>query len=315
VVAFARLLGQVGVDERVRSWLAPLMIFGTWLLPYGIVSNNHGISAMLVAVLINALLQVRSEGVTNARVIALGGALGVLAAIELLPLVSFVPLTVAYLATHGLSAMGWLRFSAACALPLLVQSIFNVRITGDVIPAGFHHELLSYDGSAFDASSLSGTLKFTSSGAAADYAWTALFAGKGFFTFSPLLLLSLIAAITTWRWWARARGVQLVMVGSIILSLGASIVTTNNYGGEAVGFRHAVYLAPAFLVLLLPWLAATSAMRSLVIGAAALSALSMVLFAVRQPWSALTLSNAAIGSWDQYLPLVGKVVSGNLFNP
>jgi hypothetical protein len=52
-----------------------------------------------------------------------------------------------------------------------------------------------------------------------------------------------------------------------------------------------------------------------VIGAASVSAVLMLLFAVRQPWSVLTLSKAPIGTWDQYVPIVGKIVSGNLFNP
>ena len=39
------------------------------------------------------------------------------------------------------------------------------------------------------------------------------------------------------------------------MSLAAAILTTNNFGGGAVGFRHATYLAPAMLVFLLPWIA------------------------------------------------------------
>jgi drug/metabolite transporter superfamily protein YnfA len=319
VVVTARILEWAGVAPPGRDLLAALLIFGTWLLPYGISSNNHSVSALLVAVLSHLLLKFDST-ISAAGAAAVGLVLGLLVAIEILPLVSFLPLTIVYLAARRLLGVReWFAFAAGLAVPLIAHAILNVRITGDVIPAGFHHELFAYPGSVFDTTTLTGTIKYDSIGGAFHYAWTSLFAGKGFFTFAPLLLAGLIAGLSSWQWWARARGVQLVLLGSIALSLAVAILTTNNYGGEAVGFRHAAYLSPAFIVLLLPWLVESGegkpGRRTVVTAIAVVSVALMLVFAVRQPWSVLMLTKAPIGTWGEYVPIIAKVVRGDLFNP
>ena len=319
IVVMAKILERGGVAAQGRDLLAALLTFGTWLLPYGIVSNNHGVSALLVAALIWQLLASEGKPVTRVTAASIGLILGLLVAIELLPLVSFAPLTLVYLAWRRLDARSWGALAVGMAVPLGAHALLNVRITGDVIPAGFHHELFDYPGSVFDPSTLTGTIKYDSIQGVAHYAWTAMVSENGFLVFAPLLLAALAAGAVSWRWWARMRGVQLVVLGSIALSLGAAILTTNNYGGEAVGFRHAVYLAPAFLTLLLPWLDDGPHRRPrgrvVVETVAAMSVFLMLVFAVRQPWSVLTLERAPIGTWDQYLPIVAKIVRGDLFNP
>lgn len=320
VVVFSKILGLAGVLPPRRDLWAVLLPFGTWLLPYALVPNNHGVSGLLLAVLTLQLLRVEWQGMTRARALAIGGVLGLLVGVELLPLVSFVPVTIIYLATRrDLAMRDWLALAGGLILPLLAHAIVNVRITGDVIPAGFHHELFDYPGSVFDQASLTGTIKFDSWRAAMDYMWTSLVAGKGFFTFAPLCLVGLAAGLIEWRWWLRARGVQLVLLAGAALSLGAALLTTNNFGGEAVGFRHAVYLAPAFLTLLLPWIVdgpRPSRLRSYgVIGVAAVSIVLLLTFAVRQPWSTLSWSTTRVGSWDEYLPIVARIVRNDLFKP
>jgi hypothetical protein len=320
MILFARLLALAGALPPYRDWLAALLILGTWLLPYGLVSNNHGISGLLLMLLAYLLLLIAWQGVTDRRAIAIGAVLGLLVTIELLPIVSFVPLALIYVGAQGGVRVRTMSIVAIGAiLPLVAHAVINIRITGDVIPAGFHHELFNYPGTFFDGSSLSGGLKHGGVGEVAAYAWASLFGGKGFFTFAPVLLLAAIAGVARWRWWSRARGVHLVLGGGILLSLAASLLTTNNYGGEAVGFRHAAYLSPAFLVLLTPWIVdATRGVRSArytVIAVAAVSCMLMLLLAVRNPWKPLSLQTATIGTWDEYLPIVAKVVRGDLFNP
>lgn len=166
---------------------------------------------------------------------------------------------------------------------------------------------------------LTGTIKYDSAGAAAGYAWASLVAGKGYFAFAPIPALGVIAAVASWRWWGRARGVHLILIGGTLLSLAASIVTTNNFGGAAVGFRHATYLAPAMLTLLLPWLAEPSAaarLRTVVVPViAAMSMVLMIVFASPRPWAPLAVDRAAGGTWSDYVPLLSRLLAGQLFAP
>ena len=317
VVVFHKILDLGGVAPPARDVYAVLLPFGTWLLPYGLVANNHGISGLLLAITIYLLLKIEWHGATINRVLGAGLALGLLSAIELLPLVSFLPLAIVYfLRRRDLDLRMWLALAAAVGIPLVAQAAANVSITGDVIPAGFHHELFNYPGSAFDDSTLSGRIKYDSLGAAAGYAWASLVAGKGYFTFAPILALGVIAAVASWRWWARARGVYLVLIGGTLVSLIASIVTTNNFGGGAVGFRHATYLAPAMLTLLLPWLAGPARpLKMAVTVVAVLSMVSMIVFASPKPWSPLTVDRAAVGQWSDYVPLPARLIDGRLLEP
>jgi hypothetical protein len=319
VVIFAQILALGGVTSPLREWLAVLLPGGTWLLPYGLVSNNHGISGLLVAWLSYLLLTVEWRGMTDRRAAGIGLCLGLLTAFEIVPIVSFVPSTMIFLACRrDVTRRGWLLCGVTLAAPLLAHAVINVGITGDVIPAGFHHELFNYPGSAFTDASLSGDIKYGSWIELQRYAWTALFAGKGFFTFAPIALLGIGVGLFSWRWWQRARGTQLVLLGSILLSLGAALVTSNLYGGEAVGFRHGAYLMPACLTLLLPWLTPRDARRwqmHCVVTVAAASAVMMLVLACRNPWTEMTLSNAAIGTPREYMPIVARALRGDLLSP
>lgn len=320
VVVFSRLLSLAGIPPPWRDLHAVLWAFGTWLLPYGLVTNGHGISGLLLAVVVYLLLRIEWHGVTGQRLLTLGGALGAVAAIELLPLVSFVPLTLTYLATRGdMTMTQWRTFAACLVAPLVIQALINLQITGDVIPAGFHHELFLYPGSAFDASSLTGTLKFDSASAFFTYAWTALVAGRGYFTFAPLLLLAMIAGVVEWRWWwARARGVYVVLFVGTFLSLGAALVTSNQYGGESVGFRFATYLAPAMLTLLLPWMSQSATRRlapRAVLVAGLASVIAMLLFAAPKPWSVLEVEHPRLYGMEDHAPVVIKMMRGELLSP
>jgi hypothetical protein len=312
-VVLHRALGFAGVLSPGREVYAMTLPLGTWLLPYGLVVNSHGISALLLAAAAYSLLVIEVRGATALRGAMLGLALGTVTAIEILPLVAFVPLAIVVLVRCGATAAGRLSFAAGLLLPLMVHAAANLRITGDIIPGGFHHEMFRYPGTAFEERDLTGTVKYDSLADAAAYAWQAMVAGKGYFTFAPILAIGLIAGTIEWTWWARARGTHLFLFAGTLISLSLSLITTNNFGGEAVGFRHATYLAPALLMLVLPWIAKTRSLKqTIAAGAAALSLLSMVLFASPRPWSVLTLSSAQFGAASDYTPILARIINGEL---
>ena len=318
VVVIAGILELASGGALLNSALPIWLVLGTWLLPYGLVANNHVVSGCLLAMLSWLLLESEWRAATRRGALAIGGVLGLLSAIEVLPLVSFLPVTVIYLMSRRrFDASGWALFALGLTAPLLAHALINFQITGDVIPAGFHTELFTFEGTGFDAGSLTGSLKHHSLRDVSMYAWRSLFAGKGFFIFAPLCLAGLICGLVEWRWWlSRAAGVYAVLLSGTAISVFIAVLTTNNFGGSSVGFRHAVYLSPAFIVLLLPWLVGNAPRRRAAVTAIAVaSTISMSVFAARAPWSGLTVFEARIGSWDEYVPLAGHIVHGDLFIP
>jgi len=104
------------------------------------------------------------------------------------------------------------------------------------------------------------------------------------------------------------------MLGGTIISLTASLLMTNNFGGSASGFRHATYLAAPLIVLTLPIFlsrlpVARVAARSL-IGVALASAAILFVIVVPQPWYPYRFppENPALLAWDRYVPAVAQVV-------
>lgn len=316
VIVLDSVFALVAIPAGARAFYALVLPLGTWLFPYGAVSDNHGIAALLLAFALYQLLAIELRGGSVRRCWLLGGALGFLSAIEILPLVSYVPLVAVYVARREdlhhrpkLVALG-----IAFLLPLLAHAAINVPITGDVIPAGFHFELFNYPGSPFDASSLSGDLKIRPVAELIGYANQAMFTRKGFFTLAPVMGLGLLVGVLGWNWWRRFRSVRLVLIAGTMASLAVSLLTTNNFGGVAVGFRHATYLTPAFLILLLPVLtgrrslarAASVAIGVITAGSAAL----LLVYAVRWPWEDLIFPlSKPLGPWQSYIPVVGHVLT------
>jgi len=293
VLLLERTFRLVGLQPIVRVALALLLPLGTWLLPFAVVPNNHGIAAALLAWVAYLLVALRQQQPTAWRGLQLGLAAGLLAVVEVVPALAFLPFIALYvLARPELRRRNVLLATiAGLALPLLLHVAVNVPITGDVVPGGFHTELFQYPGSVFDPTTLSGSLHHTTLDGFLSYAREALFTGRAYFTFAPVLLIGLVTGVLGWRWWRRMRGVQLVLLLGSLTSLGISLLTTNNYGGLAVGFRHAVYLAPACLVLLVPLFAARQPLARAAAAATAAvaiaSALVLLQLAVPMPWSNL----------------------------
>jgi hypothetical protein len=315
VVLFDRLLGLTNVPSR-RRWIYALVLpLGTWLLPYAIVSNNHGISAMLLALVAYLLLLISMDGATSRRAGWLGAALGLMAAIEVVPLITLVPLVCLFVASRPdmRAPRPFSVFAIGVLAPLGAHAMLNLPLTGDLLPGGFHAELFNYPGSNFTSETLSGHFNHESIGGFADYAWRALIAEKGYFTFAPILIAGLAVGFIEQKWWGRARAAYLVLLWASVASLAVSLLMTNNFGGVAVGFRHVVFICPALLALLaaaLMNLQRRDRVALLMVDVVAgLSLASMLFFAVPKPWAELTLRHdPAIPTWRSYVPVLGYVV-------
>ena len=131
VLVFADILAMASVGPPFKYALAVLLPLGTWLLPYGLVTNNHGISGLLMTALIWLLLKVEWQGATRSRAFAIGAVLGLVAGIEILPIVSFVPVTSIYLLSRrGIDARARWLFATGVATLHVALTTFRARARG-----------------------------------------------------------------------------------------------------------------------------------------------------------------------------------------
>lgn len=316
IVLFDLILRGAGVGSPIALVSAFLLPLGSWMLPYGLVTNNHEVAGFLIALLAYLLLEIDAGEVTIRRAALTGATLGLLITVEVLPIISFVPIAMIVLllnpATRARPILA--SWAAGLVIPLVLHAIITIPQTGDVIPGGFHSELFNYEGSRFTTATLSGNMNHASFAAFIDYSWRALFTEKGYFTFAPTLLAGLIVGACGWRAWRRARGVHCVLLGGAVLSLAASLLMTNNFGGFAAGFRHATYLAPALLLLLLPVFtgqsAAAAVARVTLLAVSVVSMVTFILIMAPRPFFPYEFPPATpvVSDWDKYIPVVAHTV-------
>jgi hypothetical protein len=326
VVLFDRLLSLAGMVSRWRAVYALLLPAGTWLLPYALVTNNHGISALLTASIAYLLLSISMYGGTTRRALMLGTSLGLITAIEVVPLVSFVPFASLFVVSRAemRRPLPLALFAMGLLVPLIAHAALNVPLTGDLRPGGFHAELFDYQGSRFTSETLTGQFNHDSIGEFADYSWRALVSERSYFTFAPVLLIGLVAGLFGQRRWGLNGGAYLVLLWGSVYSLVATLLMTNNLGGAAVGFRHAVFICPSLLALLLPILGELAppkrgegeprgtlrVARTMVGVVAALSAVALLMLAVPRPWSQLRLlaPETPPTTWRNYVPVIAYAI-------
>ena len=326
VVVFDRLLSLVGFVSRWRRAFAFLLPASTWLLPYALVTNNHGISALLTASMAYLLLSISMHGGTTRRAWLLGMSLGVITAIEVVPLVSFVPFASLFVVSRAdmRRPLPLALFAIGLLVPLVAHAALNVPLTGDLRPGGFHAELFDYEGSKFTSETLTGQLNHDSIGEFAGYSWRALVSERSYLTFAPVLLIGLVAGVVAQRRWGVNAGAYLVLFWGSVYSLLATLLMTNNLGGAAVGYRHAVFICPSLLALVLPILGEPAApalgdhesrgtprAAGTIVGVvAALSMIALLVLAVPRPWSQLPLlsTEAPSPTWRSYVPVIAYVV-------
>jgi MFS family permease len=221
--AYAR---RRGIDARWAAAVALGTALATPLFPYATLLMLHVPSAML---LLFAL--------TGRRDAAAGFAAGAATAMNYLCL----PAILAFAPRRGRAGAGW--FFAGAALPLIALAIYQRICFGGFLANSIARE----DARFLSHRALFGIIKLPS----AEAAWGITFSPyRGFFFFSPLLLLAFAGA---WVWFRRGeRRGELAAVAFVALVFFAFNVTFNGWeAGFGVGARYLVPLIPLFGLVLL----------------------------------------------------------------
>ena len=183
LLCLGRLMRVAGASTRDTAWLLAAAAFGTLVLPYSLVLNQHGAAAGFV---IAALLQVQRGRYTWA-----GALLGLATAVDLTAL--FFGLAVLLPVARAGALTGVVRYGVG-ALPALVAHFgINHAIVGDFMPLGLHFEAFQYAQSPFLLMELTADVDSGGPMSLLSYAWGATFGASGLFSHHPVLLLAVTA--------------------------------------------------------------------------------------------------------------------------
>ncbi len=287
VASFYATLGRFA--ELGSPWRALLTVglgAGTLLFSFSTTLNNHTVAAALLFAACLAALDGR--GLTS------GFAVGLAAAIDLLPGAGLAPVFAWMLLRRRSAAAGW-RFAAGCAVCLGIAGAANAATHGSLLPAKLVPGAVDLSAQAGPAA---GGVVLPDSPL---YPLEILFGGHGLFAVSPLLLwgawgLALACRrssaappfgppgdVTLWR--ALALGLAAQFAGHAAIA-GA-------FGGWSYGYRYLLPIQPLLLLLAPAALAGVRSRR---------------LFAAVLPVSILF---AALGAYNPWPPAYEQKSAGH----
>lgn len=289
VASFFAVLGRFpALGPGWRGLLTVALGAGTLLFTYSTTLNNHTVAAaLLFAACIAALA---------GRGFASGSAVGLAAAVDLLPGLGLAPVFGWMLLRRG-TASALRRFAAGLAICVAIAGATNFATHGSLLPAKLVPGAVDLSAQAGPAA---GGVVLPQSPL---YPLEILFGGHGLFAVSPVLLwgawgLALACRrsspslpfgppgdVTVWR--ALALGIALQFAGHAALA--------GSYGGWSYGYRYLLPMQPLLLLC-----------APLVLDAA--RARSRILFAAVLPVSILC---AALGAYHPWPPAFEQESSGH----
>jgi hypothetical protein len=293
LVCLGQLMAFAGASSRQITWLLAAAGFGTLLLPYALVLNQHAPAAGLVMA---GLLQVQRLRFGGA------GALFSLAATVDLTAVFFA-LAVLLPVYRAGGVRGVLVYAGAAIPAVALHLGVNYAIAGDLLPLGLHAEAFEYPGSPFVLMDLTGGAHdmLTPSGPA--YVFDALFGASGLFSHHPVLLFALAAGALVLIEQHRidrpaasdpsppAGNALAASIDHAVLLASAGICVfyltqSRNFGGSSFGMRWFCVFAPSLMLLPAAWLGRDSDRK-----------ISTAIFAPLLIWSVVATSIGAIQPW------------------
>jgi hypothetical protein len=291
----SQLVDRLGMTDWGRLLVMTAACFGTFLTTFITSLNNHTIAAFSVLFAIYPCVAIWNENRVNAWRFIVAGFFAAWTACNELPAAAFgVVLFVLLLIRDPLRALLW--FVPAALLPIVLFLATNYAAVGSIVPvqAQFGNQWYNYEGSHW----LNIQRNPTGIDAADDpkpwYAFHLLLGHHGFFSLSPIFLLSLAGMVQAS--WSKNRSARILALATMVVSVAVFVfylAKTNNYGGWSSGPRWFFWLTPLWLLVMLPaadWFAVSRwnrALAYLLLGFSVLSAS----YPVWNPWRHPSLHN------------------------
>ncbi|MFZ5830490.1 MAG: hypothetical protein ACOY3P_10395 [Planctomycetota bacterium] len=295
----SRLAERLGTTDFARVFMMAAAVFGTFLTTFVVSINNHVPAAVCTAVVLYAAVRIWLDGQRGLPVFAVCGALAGLMVASELPSVALA----------GLMAMALLwkaprptLIAFAPAAVIVAAAFFGTNwIAHQSLKPAYSHRTSGDDWYLYEYERQGRTYKSywhdpvgVDRGEASRpaYAFHVLIGHHGVFSLTPVWLLSVVG-LGIWflrppegglRSVAALIGVVSIVVVAFYLS---QPLENRNYGGVASGLRWTFWLAPLWLVAMLPALDAAASrawLRWTALVLLALSALS-VSYPTWNPWT------------------------------
>lgn len=269
----AALVERLGRTDWGRIFVVAAAAFGTFLTTFAVVLNNHIIGAASAAVALYAAVRIWFDGDERWRWYALAGLGAAFAAANELPALALLVMIAA-----GLLMRDWFRhwrpwllaFVPAAAAVVVAFFAANYAAHDSLRPPYMHR-----GATATDAEDDWYSYSYTVAGqekksywldpqgidrgepSRATYALHALIGHHGVFSLTPVWLLSVLGLCF---WLVRgtprerqlAAAIALLSLVCMVFYIGLRPQDDRNYGGMSSGFRWLFWLAPLWLVAMLP---------------------------------------------------------------
>jgi hypothetical protein len=297
-VYFFRFLKRYAITDRKR-WLYTIALgFGTQLLPFRLIYNNHAMGAALLFLSYYLWLTVKKP----AHFFWSGLLAGFTAAIDLVSGGVFAALfTVTHYRRHGFAKAAHYALGA-CIFPIFGWLI-NYKLSGSFAYFSVQPALWQYPGTLFGPGNLAGVV-LQPPAVALGYAGPMLIGWThGVLTFNPLLAFGVLGILIALATKNKYRTEAAVVATGVVAVFLYYFFRTSNYGGCGWGFRYTVPLIPLVFVFI-PFLLARKSRWTPWLTAAfwpvMLASVTIAGFGMFQPWACHPLA-VITHVWTQLL--------------
>jgi hypothetical protein len=305
LVLLAELVERFGTTDWGRIFVMAAAAFGTFLATFAVAINNHLPTAVCAVAAVYAVARIWFDGERRLRYFIIAGLFGGLAAVNEFPAASLLA-AVALILLWKAPRLTLVAFAPAVAIVAIGYFGTSWIAHRSLVPAYGHRSgkdnwydyTIERDGRRIESHWRHPTGLDRGEPSRAVYAYNVLVGHHGIFSLTPVWLLSFLG-MGVWmfrrgdprlRWWAAATAA--ISLACLAFYLGQSL-TSRNYGGSTSGLRWMFWLAPLWLLTMLPTadiLASRRWTRGLALVLLALSVLSAA-YPTWNPWTHPWLMN------------------------
>lgn len=297
---FYLALGFTKIKEGYRVLLTLSLAIGTLFLPWSTTFNNHAIAASLLFIGFYFILkakhsQPKNKGNKKIKLnLFLSGFFFSLAGVIDVPTSLFFVGFLLYVIFEKELRKNIIFFCIPLLLTALPALVINFIIAGDFIPISLHQEFFNYPGSPWQGGGGLSGIKLNSGFFLIKYAFNSLIGNHGFFSYNPLLFLSIffisLEIIKKRKFWKEAS----IIAGASIIIIIYYLLTTINYSGFSYSIRWFIPLIPLLFFFTFTFFEKMNKKKKVIFIILLLISIIIAMIGVVNPWSDMSIDKTPL---------------------